>query len=410
MLFAAGMGVGLMFWGVAEPLMHFTEAPGPPHGTPAAARHAMVLADFHWALHAWAVYCIAGLILAYFGFRRGTPYLPGAPLRSAFSGRWVAPVAWLADFAAVTSVALGVAGSVGLGVFQLHSGLHVLQGYDRDSPVVAVCILAALFIVYMPAVVVNLDTGMKWLSNACISVSILVMLYISLVGPTQFVLNSFLTAVGDYVSGIVGLSFQVYPYQDVGKWLGSWTLTYLIWYIAWAPFVGVFIARISLGRTIREFVVGVLLVPSLFSILWFAVFGGTALHEELFGTGGLVELVRQDVSVALFSLFDRFPLAGLLNRTALVLAFGFLVTSVVSAAFVLGMFTSGGALNPSVGQKVAWGIILGGLGTAMTLAGDVQALRAIAVIGAVPFTLILLLQVAALLRALLSDFGPEAGQ
>ena len=403
MLFAAGMGVGLLFWGVAEPLMHFSGAPGHEPGTPPAARHAMAVTLFHWGLHAWAVYCVGGLVMAYFGFRKGTPYLPGAPLRSALSGRWVSPVAWLADLFAVIAVALGVAGSIGLGVFQLQSGLHVLAGTDLQSTMMSIGILAVLVVCYMGPLVTDLDKGVKWLSNGNMIIALLVMLFILFAGPTAFLLRTFVTALGDYVTGVVGLSFQLYPFTDVGPWLQNWTLTYWFWWIAWAPFVGVFIARISRGRTIREFVTGVLFVPSLFSVLWFSVFGGTGLYEELHGQGGMVKLVREDVSTALFSLFDRLPFSNLLNGTALALSFIFLVTSVVSAAFVLGMFTSRGSLNPSVGQKLAWGAVLGGLGAALTLSGNVEAVRTVAFIGAIPFTLIILLQIAALLRALFAE-------
>ena len=407
MLFAAGMGVGLLFWGVAEPLMHFSGAPGNQPGTPPAARQAMTITLFHWSLHAWAVYCVGGLVMAYFGFRKGTPYLPGAPLRSALSGKWVKPTAWLADLFAVIAVALGVAGSIGLGVFQLQSGLHVLVGTDLQSTMITASILAVLIICYMAPLVTDLDKGVKWLSNGNMLIAILVMLFVLFAGPTAFLLRTFVTAFGDYITGFVALSFQLYPFTDIGPWLQNWTLTYWFWWIAWAPFVGVFIARISRGRTIREFVTGVMFVPSVFSVLWFSVFGGTGLYEELQGQGGIVKLVRQDVSTALFALFDRLPLSEVLNGTALLLSFIFLVTSVVSAAYVLGMFTSQGSLNPSVGQKLAWGAALGGLGTALTLSGNVDAVRTVAFIGAIPFTLIIFLQIGSLLIALFGEKEKE---
>lgn len=407
MLFAAGMGVGLLFWGVAEPLMHFSGAPEYKPGTPPAARHAMTVTLFHWSLHAWAVYGIGALVLAYFGFRKGTPYLPGAPLRYALTGRWVNSVAWLADLLAVIAVAMGVAGSIGLGVFQLQSGLHVLVGTDLQSTLVTASILGVLVLCYMAPLTTDLDKGVKWLSNGNMVIAVLVMVFVLVAGPTAFLFRTFITAFGDYLTGVVALSFQLYPFTDVGPWLQNWTLTYWFWWIAWAPFVGVFIARISRGRTIREFVIGVLFVPSVFSILWFSVFGGTGLYEELHGQGGIVKLVREDVSTALFALFDRLPLSNLLNGTALALSFIFLVTSVVSAAFVLGMFTSHGSLNPSVGQKLAWGAVLGGLGTALTLSGNVDAVRTVAFIGAIPYTLIILLQIVALLRSLAVETEKE---
>lgn len=405
MLFAAGMGVGLLFWGVAEPVLHYATAPGVERGTTEAARHAMTVTLFHWGLHAWAVYCVAALALAYFGFRRRTGYMPGACIESALTGRWVPPVAWFADVVAVLAVALGVAGSIAMGVFQLQRGLFVLAGVDATSTVVAGAILAVLVVAYLPPLALPLDKGIQWLSNANMLIAVGVLGYLLLAGPTAFLLRSFVTSFGDYVAQIVPLSFQLYPFQgtEVSGWFRSWTLTYFIWWIAWSPFVGVFIARISRGRTIREFVAGVLVVPSVFSVLWFAVFGGTGLYEERYGMGGVVAIVRHDVSIALFTLFERLPFAAALNLTAIVLAFVFLVTSIVSAAYVLGMLTESGSLDPSVRSKLAWGVALAALGAALMLSDDVEAVRAVTVVGAIPFSFILVLQVAALVSALSHD-------
>jgi len=400
MLFAAGMGIGLLFWGVAEPMIHFSSPPVLSGGTPEAARRAMVLANFHWGLHAWAVYAIGGLVLAYFGFRKGTPSLPGAPIRSAFSGAWVGPVAVAADLVGVLAVAVGVAGSIGMGILQIHSGLHIMTGIPAESMLISVGLLVILTAAYITSASTGLDKGIKWLSNINITIAILLMLFLLLVGPTAFLLDSFVTALGDYASSLVGISLRLFPYRDLADWTRSWTLTYFVWWIAWAPFVGVFIARISRGRTIREFVLGVLLVPTLFSILWFAVFGGAAIHEQLFGMGGMAELVREDVTVAVFSLFDRFPLANLLGGTAIVLIFIFLVTSADSATFVLGMLTSRGSPDPPTWRKLSWGVVLAALGAALVLTGNINALRSVVVCGAVPFVFVMLLQIAAFIRAL----------
>jgi glycine betaine transporter len=405
MLFAAGMGVGLLFWSVAEPVLHYATAPGVERGSTEAARHAMTVTLFHWSLHAWAVYCVAALALAYFGFRRRTSYMPGACIQSAFAGCWVAPVAWLADLIAVLAVALGVAGSIAMGVFQLQRGLFVLAGVDATSTAVAGMILGVLVVAYLPPLALPLDKGIQWLSSANMLIAVGVLVYLLVAGPTAFLLRSFVASFGDYAAQIVPLSFQLYPFQgtDVSGWFRSWTLTYFIWWIAWSPFVGVFIARISRGRTIREFVAGVLVVPSVFSVLWFAVFGGTALYEERYGLGGVVAIVRHDVSIALFTLFERLPFADVLNVTAIGLAFVFLVTSIVSAAYVLGMLTEGGSLDPSVRSKLAWGVLLAALGAAMMLSGDVEAVRSVTVVGAIPFSFVLILQVAALVGALSRD-------
>jgi glycine betaine transporter len=398
MLFAAGMGVGLIFWGVAEPMIHYAGAPGTEPYTAAAARRAFVLTSFHWGVHAWAVYCMAALVIAYYGYRRGGSHLPGTPILRGFRGRWVAPSAWTADLVGVLAVTFGVAGSVAMGVLQLHTGLNAVGGISIDSAAVLIAILLALVACYTASAATSISKGIKWLSNLNMTLAIVLMLFVLVAGPTAVLLKGFVSGVGDYVTSLLSLSLRLYPYEDHQAWLGSWTLTYFIWWIAWAPFVGVFIARISRGRTIREFVFGVIFAPTLFSLFWFAVFGGTALHEEIHGAGGIASLARENATVALFTLFDRLPLTTILSTIAIMLLFVFLVTSVDSATFVLGMLTSGGSSNPPRRRKLAWGVIVGLLGGALALTRDVAMLRSVAVLWAIPFTFILLVQVVALLR------------
>jgi len=407
MLFAAGMGVGLLFWGVAEPVNHFAEPPVGEGGTAEAAALSMQLTIFHWGLHAWGVYCFSALVLAYFGFRFGAPHLAGSPVRFTFSGRWVAPVAGFADLIAIVAVALGVAGSTGMGVMQLQSGFHVVAGTSLESVAVSFAILGVLVAAYMTSAATGLKRGIKYLSNLNMGLALVLMLFLLIAGPTAFLLRSFFTGLGDYVSSFVSMSLQLFPYQGpnqwTGRWLETWTLTNFIWWIAWAPFVGVFIARISRGRTIREFVLGVLMVPTLFSLLWFVVFGGSAVYEEMFGTGGMIRLVQEDMTAALFALFDLLPLSGVLAALAITLVFIFLVTSLDSATFVLGMLTSQGSANPPLRRRIAWGIGLGVLSAALILSDNVHAIRAVLVTGAMPFILILLIQAVALVRALRSE-------
>ena len=283
MLFAAGMGIGLVFWGVAEPMSHLAAPIDAAPFSREAARRAMVLTSFHWGLHAWAVYGVAALVLAYFGFRRGTRALPGAPLRFAFSGRWTRPAASVADLLSVVAVAFGVAGSIAMGVLQMHSGLHVTVGVPQQSTLVPVLILVAMVIAYQASAVTRLDKGIKWLSNINMVLALALMLFVLFAGPTERLLAGFIEALSDYATGLPALPGDVLAADPA--WLKSWSLTYLVWWVAWAPFVGIFIARISRGRTIREFVVGVLLVPTVFSVLWFAILGGTGFHEQLQGAG-----------------------------------------------------------------------------------------------------------------------------
>ena len=403
MLFSAGMGAGLLFWGVAEPMSHFANPPLGEPLTPTAARQAMVLANFHWGLHAWAIYCLAALVLAYFRFRHDCAYLPGAPIRSAFRGRWVGPAARVADVIAVLAVAFGVAGAMGLGVLQIQTGLSVASGATLEGTGFAFAILLVLFVAYMASAATALDKGIKWLSNINMLIAIALLLFVLLAGPTAKLLRTFVTGIGDYLSGLVAISFRLYPYEGIGEWLQSWTLTYLIWWIAWAPFVGVFIARISRGRTIREFVLGVLLAPTVFTMLWFAVLGGTAFDQETSGHGGIARLVAEDVTVALFAVFDHLPMSAILTGTGVLLIFVFVITSVDSATYVLSMMTSDGEMNPSRRRKLTWGVLLALLGGALLVTDNVGTVRAIAISGALPFTFVLLLQVGAVLRRIVLD-------
>lgn len=403
MLFSAGIGSGLLFWGVAEPVTHYAHPPIGLGETADAARHAMLLTNFHWGLHAWAVYCVAALVLGYFGFRRGTPYLAGAPIRAGHKGRWVEPVARLADLIAVVAVAFGVAGALVFGTLQVQAGLNVTSGVPIGSNAVALTIMAVLTVAYLLSATTSLDKGIKWLSNINIALALGLMIFLLVAGPTSYLLRGFVNAIGDYASSLPGLTLHLYPYDGVGGWLESWTLTYFVWWIAWAPFVGIFIARISYGRTIRQFVVGVLVTPTVLTILWFAVFGGTALHEQTQGGGDMVRMVDENITVALFTLLQGLPIPQILSGVAVVLIFIFLVTSADSATFVLGMLTSQGSLNPPTRRKLAWGVVLAGISAGLLLSGSLAAIKALAIAGAIPFTFILILQIGALLRALPRD-------
>lgn len=403
MLFAAGMGTGILFWGVAEPMTHYMAAPGVTGGTPEAARNAMVITGLHWGLHAWAVYAIAALVLAYFCFRRGRAYLPGEPIRDVFPGAWAAPVAWLADLLAVLAIVFGVAGAITMGTFQIQTGLSLVFGVSPVSTAVATAILLVLVAAYLSSAATSLDKGIKWLSNINIVIALLLGAFFLIAGPTAYLLKGFVVAVGDYLTQLPRLSLRLFPYSESESWLHGWTLTYFVWWIAWAPFVGVFVARISRGRTIQEFVLGVMFVPAFFSLLWFSVLGGAGLYQEIHGGGGISGLVQEDTTRALFALFAHYPLTKILSVTAILLVFVFMVTSVDSATFVLGMLTSDGAMDPPRSRKIAWGLALGVLAGALTLSRSIEVVRAIAIVGAIPFTFVLILQIVAFLRALYYD-------
>jgi glycine betaine transporter len=401
MLFAAGMGSGLMFWGVAEPVTHAAQPPFGAAATPQSQRLALALTDFHWGLHAWAIYGVAALVLAYFHFCRGGDYLPGTPIRAVINGRTGRSLAAGADLVGVLAIAFGVAGSMGMGTLQIRSGLSAAFGLPADSLGIAVGILVALVAASTASAVTRLDRGIKWLSNINIVVAIAFMVALLVWGDSLARLGELATSFVDYAAVLWPLSTMSGPFAGATEWVHEWTLAYLIWWIAWAPFVGVFVARISRGRTIREFVIAVVLVPTVFSMLWFAVLGGTA--GALDGDGAIAAAALTDPPRALFAVLQRLPGATTLSTIAVLLVFLFLVTSVDSAAYVLGVITSGGVANPTAMRKLAWGIVLGLLGAGPVLSERLDVVKAVALVGAIPFTVVLVFQTAALLVALHED-------
>jgi len=402
MLFAAGMGVGLLFWGTAEPVTHYAAiqefAPDRE-----AASLALFLTNFHWGLHAWAIYGVTGLVIAYFGFRLGCPSLVSAPIIKVFgSNRITAAVGWLADLMAIVAIAIGLGGSVAMGVFQVKDGVDALFGLTETGMGLTLGILVILVLSYILPLTVDLGRGMALLSNAAMAVAGFLLVFLLLFGPTHFIMGGIVQGFGEYLGGFFVHGFRTFTFMDknVSEWFQSWTLTYMVWWLAWAPFVGVFIARISRGRTIREYIAGVMLVPTAFSIVWFGVFGGIGFYGVLHTDVPILEVVQNNVSQTTFFILKQFPLQGLTIAGVVVAAFLFLVTSVVSAAFVLGMFSTGGDLNPSVRVKLSWGAVLGALGLVMILSGSIDAVKQIIALGALPFVFIVVLLMVCLLKAL----------
>jgi len=402
MLFAAGMGVGLLFWGTAEPLTHFDLISNYRDPRESAA-DALFVTNFHWGLHAWAIYALTGLVIAYFGFRRGCPSMIGAPILDTFgAGRAFGTISWLCDLLAIVAIAIGVGGSIAMGVFQVKDGIDALLGLQNSGMALTAAVFVALCLSYFPALVVDLSAGMARLSNAAMAVAGGLMVFVLIAGPTHYLMGGIVQAIGDYFGDVLVHGFRTFTFMDerIGNWFQSWTLTYMVWWIAWAPFVGVFIARISKGRTIREFVAGVILGPTLFSILWFGVFGGAGFFEALQDDSSIMDVVRSNVSGVTFFVLESFPLSKLTISLVIVAAFLFIVTSVVSAAFVLGMFSSAGSLDPSRKIKLVWGIILGALGMVMILSGNIGAVKSIIALGSLPFVFVVLLLMVCLLKAL----------
>ena len=405
MLFAAGMGVGLLYWGTAEPLTHYLTIAEFADARTAASK-ALSITNFHWGLHAWAIYALTGLVIAYFGFRLECPSLVSAPIIKVFGvNRITGSVGWLCDLLAIVAIAIGLGGSVAMGVFQVKEGIDALFGLQNTGMVMVFGIFIVLCASYILPLTVDLGRGMAILSNAAMLIAGGLMIYVLLFGPTHFIMGGIVQAIGDYFAKVLPHGFQTYSFMDehIQQWFQSWTLTYMVWWLAWAPFVGVFIARISKGRTIREFILGVILVPTVFSILWFGVFGSVGFHGALKLGLPLLDIVRDNVSGVTFFVLEQLPLSKLTVAAVVIAAFLFIVTSVVSAAFVLGMFSTGGDLNPSTKIKLSWGAILGALGLVMILSGSIDAIKSIIALGALPFVFIVLLLVVCLLKMLKAE-------
>ena len=405
MLFAAGMGVGLLYFGTAEPLTHF-ELARTGMRPERAASLALFVTNFHWGLHAWAIYAVTGLVIAYFSFRKGWPTLLSSPFLAVFGrARWARALGWVCDLLAIVAIAIGLGGSIAMGVFQVRGGLTTLLGLEAPSIGLAMAIFLALVAAYILPLTVDLGAGMARMSNLAMAIAGGLVLFVLLVGPTWYVMSAITDAVGEYFTGFLRQGFRTYTFFDeqVSGWFQSWTLTYMVWWLAWSPFVGVFIARISKGRTIREYLLGVVLVPTLFSIFWFGAFGAMGFFVPQNGDAGLLEVVKTDFDATTFVLLDKLPLGRLTGAATLIAAFLFIVTSVVSAAFVLGMFSTGGNLDPPVRVKLVWGGILGALGLAMILSGSIDAVKSIIALGAMPFVYIVLLLLVCLLKALRAE-------
>ncbi|WP_353474554.1 BCCT family transporter [Salipiger sp. H15] len=401
MLFAAGMGVGLLFYGAAEPLTHFAtlSAHVPPSR---AAELALFVTYLNWGFHAWAIYGMVGLAIGYFGFRRGRPLLLSASVLESFgSARWTRAAGWVFDLMAIVAIAVGLAGSLAIGVFQIQAGLAGLLGMAPSAGLTGAVFLAVCVGVAIP-LRRELGAGMARLSNIAMVIAVALLLYLLVMGPTSYLMNAVVTGFGRYVANVLKAGFATAEFleEDVVGWFKAWTLNYMIWWLAWSPFVGVFIARISRGRTIREFLFGVIVAPTLFSILWFGVFGGLGFYDSLRIEGALAAISMENLDATTFALLDRFPLSVLTSAASIVAAFLFVVTSVVSAAFVLAMFATGGAENPPVRLRLTWGAVLAALGLAMVLVGDITLVRSVIALSAIVFIFIAPILVLCLFRAL----------
>lgn len=398
MLFGAGMGIGLVFWGVAEPISHFVNPMGLKPGSIEAADFAMKSSFMHWGLHPWANYSIIGLALAYFQFRKNKPGLISSIFIPLFGEEKVnGPVGKLIDILAVFATVAGVATSLGLGTLQINSGLNYLFNIP-ETRLVQIGIILIITILFIWTAVSGIDKGIKILGDINLFLAFLLLGLVIIIGPTLGMINNFTNGLGLYINDFIKDSLSISAFGDNG-WLNSWRIFYWAWWIAWAPFVGSFIARISKGRTIKEFIAGVIIAPALASIIWFSAFG--TLGINLVDKMGLeaLSIAAKSPETALFQVFDYYPLGFVLSIITVILLCTFFITSANSATFVLGMFTSEGNLNPSTNRKILWGIVQSLFATSLLLSGGLEALQTASVAAAFPFIFVMLLAIVSLIKA-----------
>jgi len=394
MLFSAGMGSGLLFWGGAEPLYHYLQPPVGPAETLESARMAMVYTSFHWGLHAWGIYTVCSVAVAYYGFRKRKKYLISSSVMDVFNNHTVNQVLKVAcDLTATLAIVFGVAASLGMGTTQIAAGLeHVFALSFFGTAGGKITVMVLMTSCFILSATTGLDKGIKILSNVNMLIAVALMLFLFLVGPKLFVLKVFVDSLGQYLTQVFSLGMTIMPFQPAYEaWMGKWTLTYFTWWIAWSPFVGIFIARISKGRTIRELIFGSLIIPTVFSIFWFSTFGGISLYLEMFTSQGTGAAVLQNETIALFELLSRFPFYTFTSALAILLIFTFLVTSADSATFVISMMTTEGDLDPKLRMKMLWGTILAVVTLLLILGGGLTALQAASLSFAFPFCLVLIL-------------------
>lgn len=399
MLFSAGMGIGLVFWGAAEPLSHFAIDPATAEpGTAEAFKESMRFTFFHWGIHAWAIYAVVALPLAYFQFRKGEPGLISATLKPIFGDKMNGPWGVLVDVVAVFATAVGVATTLGFGTIQINEGLAFLfDGIPGDNFTVQLIIIAVVTVLFMMSAWSGLSKGIKYLSNTNMVLAIVLLVLVLILGPTLLILNMFTESVGGYFQNLIQMSFRTAPGNGENRaWIDSWTIFYWAWWISWAPFVGIFIARVSKGRTIRQFLFGVLMIPTLLSFIWFAAFGSTAIDVQQSG----VDLTGLLTSETLFGVFNEVPFGVILSIIAILLVTTFFVTSADSATFVLGMQSTNGSLHPANTVKLTWGIAQSLIAVILLSAGGLDALQTALIISAFPFSFIMLMMMGSFYKAI----------
>lgn len=393
MLFSAGMGIGLIFWGVSEPVMHLYEPAVPSSDLLRNARESMTYTFYHWGLQPWGFFGFIALIIAYTTFRKSRPALISESVAPLFPEKYRSKISTGVNIIALIATAFGVATSLGLGAQQIAGGLNFLSPKIPNTFIVQLVIIVAVTGLYLFSATSGLEKGVKFLSNANVILAVLLLTGVLLIGPTAFLLDLFVQSIGNYLQKLPQISFRMAAF-DPGQrdWLNEWTIFYWAWWISWAPSVSSFIARISKGRTIREFIGGVLVVPTVVTLLWFSVFGGTGIWQEVFVDNHIIKtILEKGTETGLFAMLENYGSLGkILAGLSILLISTFFITSADSATYVLAMFSTNGNLNPPARIKVIWGIIQSSIACILLYAGGLDALQAVAILAAFPFLIVVI--------------------
>jgi glycine betaine transporter len=402
MIMSAGFGVALVFWGVAEPMKHYLEPPpGVVPETNEAAQTALRYSFFHWGIHQWAIFCVVGLSLGYFQFREQSAGLISSTLFPLLGPRGDRYLGTPINILAVIATATGVATTLGMGILQINGGMHHVLGWP-DTLTSQLTITVVLCFLYVTSSITGLQRGIKLLSQFNIGLTVLLILIVWLLGPGLFILNAFTSTLGEYMHHFIPMSFDLAPFSD-STWVRDWTVFYWAWAIAWSPLVGSFIARISKGRTIREFVLVVMLAPAFIAMLWISVFGGTALHLQIEDSLPIGQAVQDNITSALFVTLESLSGQSFVSIAAILLILTFLITSADSATVVLGIMTTNGNLNPKTSVKIVWGVLQAAVAAVLLISSGLEGLQTASLVAAVPFCFVLVAMCISLVKALHQD-------
>lgn len=406
MLLAAGMGIGLLFWSVAEPVLHLGEPSPMFHSvepnTPQAARAAMATTFFHWGLHPWAIYAIVGLGVAFFSYNKGLPLTIRSLFYPLIGNKIYGLMGYLIDILAVLATLTGLATSLGFGVAQVNAGLNHLFGLSISTTTQVLLIIGITGIATI-SVILGLSGGVKRLSEINMALAGVFLVFILIAGPTVYILSGFTENIGFYIANFMEMSFFTEAFNN-SNWQGLWTIFYWSWWISWSPFVGMFIARISRGRSVREFIFGVVFVPTIISFFFMSVFGGAAIYQQLTGISNITSIVSVDESLALFSLVENLPISSVLSTIGIILVTIFFVTSADSGALVVDYLTSGGKLDAPARQRIFWAVMSGGIAATLLVGGGLTAFQTASIVTGLPFAVVLLLMIYSLYLGLRQEF------